>query len=100
MISSKNINDILVNLNPKILRFTGEKFPSELWNSIPIKNGKNNVKIVWLYWMPTGSHWPTHGPEVASEPGPRSYQDGEARALAALLRQSPASLSATWLNSR
>ena len=50
--------------------------------------------------MPAGSHGPTHGPEVASEPGPRSYQDGEARAFAALLRQSPASLSATWLNSR
>ena len=43
MISSKNINDILVNLNPKILRFTGEKFPSELWNISPIKNGKNNI---------------------------------------------------------
>ena len=43
MISSKNINDILVNLNPKILRFTGEKFPSELWNNIPSKNGKSNI---------------------------------------------------------
>tara|TARA_Y100001935_G_scaffold35028_1_gene28025 strand:+ start:270 stop:410 length:141 start_codon:yes stop_codon:yes gene_type:complete len=43
MISSKNINDILVNLNPKIIRFTGEKFPSELWNSIPAKNGKSNI---------------------------------------------------------
>ena len=45
MISSKNINDLLVNLNPKILRFTGEKFPSELWNSIsiPAKNGKSNI---------------------------------------------------------
>ena len=43
MIPSKNINDILVNLNPKILRFTGEKFPSELWNNIPLKNPKNNI---------------------------------------------------------
>ena len=43
MISNKNINDILVNLNPKIIRFTGEKFPSELWNNIPNKNGKNNI---------------------------------------------------------
>ncbi len=43
MISSKNINDILVHLNPKILRFTGEKFPSELWNSIPTKNGKSDM---------------------------------------------------------
>ena len=43
MISSKNINDLLVNLNPKIIRFTGEKFPSELWNNIPVKNAKNNI---------------------------------------------------------
>ena len=43
MSSSKNINDLLVNLNPKVLRFTGEKFPSELWNSIPAKNGKSNI---------------------------------------------------------
>ena len=43
MISSKNINDLLVNFNPKILRFTGEKFPSELWNNIPVKNVKNNI---------------------------------------------------------
>ena len=41
MSSSKNINDLLVNLNPKVLRFTGEKFPSELWNTSSIKNGKN-----------------------------------------------------------
>ena len=41
MNSSKNINDLLVNLNPKVLRFTGEKFPSELWNTSSIKNEKN-----------------------------------------------------------
>ncbi len=41
MSSSKNINDLLVNLNPKVLRFTGEKFPSELWNTSSVKNGKN-----------------------------------------------------------
>ena len=41
MSSSKNINDLLVNLNPKVLRFTGEKFPSELWNTSSIKNEKN-----------------------------------------------------------
>ena len=43
MIPSKNINDILINFNPKILRFTGEKFPSELWNNIPLKQGKSNI---------------------------------------------------------
>ena len=41
MRSSQNINDLLVNLNPKVLRFTGEKFPSELWNIYSIKNEKN-----------------------------------------------------------
>ena len=41
MSSSKNINDLLVNLNPKVLRFTGEKFPSELWNTTTVKSGKN-----------------------------------------------------------
>tara|TARA_B100000963_G_scaffold337450_1_gene333461 strand:- start:497 stop:634 length:138 start_codon:yes stop_codon:yes gene_type:complete len=41
MSSSKNINDLLVNLNPKVLRFTGEKFPSELWSTSSAKNGKN-----------------------------------------------------------
>ena len=43
MISNKNINDVLVNLNPKILRFTGEKFPSELWNNMSVKSGKSNI---------------------------------------------------------
>ena len=33
MIPDKNINDLLINLKPKVLRFTGEKFPTELWNS-------------------------------------------------------------------
>ncbi len=37
MSSKKNINDLLINLNPKVIRFTGEKFPTELWNSNQIK---------------------------------------------------------------
>ena len=41
MNSSKNINDLLVNLNPKVLRFTGEKFPSELWNTSSVKSMKS-----------------------------------------------------------
>jgi len=43
MSSSKKINDLLVNLNPKIIRFTGERFPSELWNTFTAKNGKTNI---------------------------------------------------------
>ena len=43
MSPSKNINDLLVNLQPKVLRFTGEKFPAELWNSSFSKNGKSNL---------------------------------------------------------
>ena len=41
MSSCKNINDLLINFNPKVLRFTGEKFPSELWNTSSVKNEKN-----------------------------------------------------------
>ncbi len=43
MSPSKNINDLLVNFQPKVLRFTGEKFPSELWNSSISKEGKNSI---------------------------------------------------------
>ena len=43
MNSSKNINDLLVNLHPKVLRFTGEKFPSELWNSSISKEEKSSI---------------------------------------------------------
>ena len=27
------LNELIINLKPKIIRFTGEKFPTELWNS-------------------------------------------------------------------
>ena len=30
---NKNLNDLLINFKPKVIRFTGEKFPNELWNS-------------------------------------------------------------------
>ena len=40
MNSQHNINDLLVNLKPKILRFTGEKFPAELWTSSSLKPQK------------------------------------------------------------
>ena len=30
---NKNLNDLLINLKPRVIRFTGEKFPNELWNS-------------------------------------------------------------------
>ena len=33
MVPNKNLNDLLINLKPKVIRFTGEKFPTELWNS-------------------------------------------------------------------
>ena len=45
MSSSKNINDLLVNLQPKVLRFTGEKFPSELWNASITKSVKNSITV-------------------------------------------------------
>ena len=33
MEASKNLNDLVIHLKPKIIRFTGVKFPTELWNS-------------------------------------------------------------------
>ena len=30
---NKKLNDLIINLKPKVIRFTGEKFPNELWNS-------------------------------------------------------------------
>ena len=33
MEASKNLNDLVINLKPKVIRFTGVKFPTELWNS-------------------------------------------------------------------
>ena len=30
---NKKLNDLLINLKPKVIRFTGEKFPTELWDS-------------------------------------------------------------------
>ena len=30
---NKQLNELIINLKPKVIRFTGEKFPTELWNS-------------------------------------------------------------------
>ena len=39
---NKNLDDLIINLKPKVLRFTGKKFPTELWNSgCKIKKSKN-----------------------------------------------------------
>ena len=41
MVPDENLNDLLINLNPKVIRFTGKKFPNELWNSsFQIKKNK------------------------------------------------------------
>ena len=43
---SKKLNDLIINLKPKVIRFTGEKFPTELWNSsFQIKNKKISKKL-------------------------------------------------------
>ena len=37
----KNLDYLIINLKPKVIRFTGEKFPTELWNnSYQIKKNK------------------------------------------------------------
>jgi hypothetical protein len=51
MESNKKLNDLIINLNPKVIRFTGEKFPNELWNSGCQKKirkylGKNLIKCL------------------------------------------------------
>ena len=33
MESNKKLNELIINLKPKVIRFTGEKFPTELWNN-------------------------------------------------------------------
>ena len=30
---NKNLDDLIINLKPKVIRFTGKKFPNELWNN-------------------------------------------------------------------
>ena len=38
---NKNLDDLIINLKPKVIRFTGEKFPTELWNNnFQIKKNK------------------------------------------------------------
>ena len=41
--TNKNLNELIINLKPKVIRFTGEKFPTELWNSS--NQIKKNKKI-------------------------------------------------------
>ncbi len=38
MSTKNNINDLIINFKPKVLRFTGSKFPKELWTNNQIKN--------------------------------------------------------------
>ncbi len=42
MSPNKNIHELLISLNPKVIRFTGDKFPMELWN---INNIKKTNKL-------------------------------------------------------
>ena len=38
---NKKLNDLITNLKPKVIRFTGEKFPTELWTSSKYQIKKN-----------------------------------------------------------
>ena len=42
---NNNLNDLLINLKPKVIRFTGEKFPNELWNSSSKIKKKKKISI-------------------------------------------------------
>ena len=38
---NKKLNELIMNLKPKVIRFTGKKFPNELWNiNCQIKKNK------------------------------------------------------------
>ena len=37
----KNVNDALISLKPKVIRFTGDKFPAELWSNNNFQKKKN-----------------------------------------------------------
>ena len=37
MSTKNNINDLLIKLKPKVLRFTGSNFPTELWSNNYLK---------------------------------------------------------------
>ena len=39
----KALNELLQALKPKVIRFTGEKFPAELWESNQIKKIKKTI---------------------------------------------------------
>ena len=43
METNKKINDLIIHLEPKVIRFTGEKFPTELWNNS--RQIKKNKKV-------------------------------------------------------
>ena len=36
----KNVNDALISIKPKVIRFTGDKFPAELWSNNNLKRQK------------------------------------------------------------
>ena len=36
----KTLDALIINLKPKVIRFTGEKFPTELWNNGSQKKDK------------------------------------------------------------
>ena len=41
---NKKLNDLIRDLKPKVIRFTGEKFPTELWNNnFQIKKNKKDI---------------------------------------------------------
>ncbi len=49
MHSDENLNDLLINLKPKVIRFTGEKFPRELWNSSCHMKKNNKISTLKNY---------------------------------------------------
>ena len=51
---NKNLNDLLINLKPKVIRFTGEKFPTELWNTSCKKKIRISLPKKFTYKLEKG----------------------------------------------
>ena len=45
MNNHKNINDLLVNFKPKVIRFAGNKFPTEMWNNSESNKSSHNISL-------------------------------------------------------
>ena len=52
MAPEKTLDALIINLKPKVIRFTGEKFPNELWSrSYQIKKIKRSLPKIFIKYL-------------------------------------------------